>query len=100
MTDLLIPAPVRAFLIALKTTHSSIEYTIEKGGDVAGNWWVDIAGPLHLTVEYRPFGPPIDPFALYWGEGVYGEGADETCESPLIAAQRVGELIDHPPLSP
>jgi len=84
------PEPVQVFLGALKPLFPAAKIAVEKGGDQAGNWWIDFQVPAKITVEWRPQGG----FGISFGQNIgYGEGPAEVFSGPERAAGRVAQLL-------
>src|SRR5476651_2245763 len=89
----LLPPQIKTFLSELAKRDSSLQPQLEVGGEKLGNWWIDLAGTKHITIEWRP----KMGFGFTVGETTgYGEGPAEIFTSPARAAHRVIQLLNPP----
>src|SRR6266436_5705354 len=88
-----LPAPVRQFLEALETMHSGLYVACEKGGDMLGDWWMDVG---HRTGAFTVRWEPKLGFGLHPApeEAVYGEFPPERYADTAMLLRRVEQLID------
>ena len=88
-----IPPAVRQFLEALETMHPGLSVTSEKGGDKAGDWWIDV-GHRHgsFTVHWQAAtGFDLHPSS---DEAAYGEMPHERYADTAMVLRRVEQLVD------
>lgn len=87
---LAMPPELLEFLSCLSTATNPVRFEVEPGGEKAGNWWIDIAGPESITVEWRPG----RGFGVWFGSDTgYGEGPSELFRTAKRAADRVQQIL-------
>ena len=88
-----IPAPVRQFTEALETMHPGVNLSLEKGGDRAGDWWMDIG---HRNGSFTVHWEPGSGFGLHPApeESALGELPPERYADTAMLLRRVEQLID------
>jgi DNA-binding XRE family transcriptional regulator len=88
-----LPAVVRQFLEALETMHPGLNVSVEKGGDRAGDWWMDVG---HRSGSFTAHWEPKTGFGLQPSseEAVFGEAPPERYEDVAVLLRRVDQLID------
>lgn len=87
------PAAVRQFLEALETMHPGVTVVCEKGGDVSGDWWMDIG---HASGSFTVQWEPKAGFGLHPAsdEAAFGELLPERYADTAMLLRRVAQLLD------
>ncbi|MGV3664154.1 MAG: helix-turn-helix domain-containing protein [Prosthecobacter sp.] len=88
-----IPAAVRQLLEALETMHPGISVTCEKGGDKAGDWWIDVG---HRTQSFTVHWESKTGFGLHPAseDAVFGELPSERYAETAMLLRRVEQLLN------
>jgi hypothetical protein len=84
---------VRQFVEALETMHPGVVATLESGGDLKGDWWLDVGHRKgHFTVHWDP----QKGFGLHaqTDEAVYGESPSERFRDTAMLLRRVEQVLD------
>ena len=86
------PTAVRQFLEALETMHPGLSVVTERGGDQAGDWWMDIG---HRNGSFVVHWQPKVGFGLHPSgeEAAYGELPSERYEDTAMLLRRVDQLL-------
>lgn len=87
------PVAVRQFLEALGVMHPDASIALEPGGDVSGDWWIDVG---HRTGSFTVQWQPNSGFALHPAsdEAVFGELPYERYADTAMLLRRTEQLID------
>ena len=87
------PVPVRQFIEALEVMHGDVSIALEKGGDIAGDWWIDVG---HQTGAFTVQWKPQAGFALHpaTDDAVFGEMPCERYSDTATLLRRAEQLID------
>lgn len=87
------PAAVRQFLEALETMHSDLSVVTERGGDEAGDWWMDVG---HRKGSFVVHWQPEAGFGLHPSgeDAAYGELPAERYEDTAMLLRRVEQLVE------
>lgn len=88
-----LPSAVRQFIEAVETMHPGLHVALEKGGDKAGDWWVDIG---HSKGAFTVHWTPESGFGLHPAseEAVYGEQPPERYTDTAMVLRRVEQLLE------
>jgi DNA-binding XRE family transcriptional regulator len=88
-----VPAPVRQLLEALETMHPGLSVSSEKGGDMAGDWWIDVG---HRRGSFTVHWAPASGFGLHpaSNEAAFGELPSESYADTAMLLRRVAQLVE------
>lgn len=87
------PVQVRQFIEAVEVMHPEVNIVLEKGGDIAGDWWIDVQ---HQTGAFTVQWKPEAGFALHpaTDDAVFGEMPYERYSDTATLLRRAEQLID------